>query len=499
MNIAIVGAGVSGSNLLKSLMTHPNFNADDTITVFEPRESLGSGLPYEPTDDESIMLNTSPDILSVDAENDLDFTEWLEENYDDPTNFEELVSRPRYGKYLIERFNPFYTHEQVQHTQSRVVDIEVLDAETTEKARNLQDNNFVYRVKTEDGWQDKIFDAVFFSVGHPEYNDFYDLKGTENYIHNPYPMKNKLADFENNQKIAVIGSGATGVDLMRFFTTNYELDQPLTFYDVKDPFHCVAIPYEKDDITYSLTQEWVEEQKQMHHGFIPLEVILNTIKKDLKAENADPMTVYNRYSAGTLEVFRQAFDSKDQELAAVQLYASKSVGNLPHLYNALSGEDQQLYMKDYHQIVLFFKAKVPYKSYQWLFELIDAGKVETVANLKVVNHLEDGRFEFVTEDSKSEADIVVNATGFMNNIEMLSKHSELIKNLFNRRLIMPHVNGKFILVDWPQCRVMNQHYGRMDNLFFLGLLIGGTQHENNDAGQTIQQARIVARQFMDKR
>ena len=64
---------------------------------------------------------------------------------------------------------------------------------------------------------------------------------------------------------------------------------------------------------------------------------------------------------------------------------------------------------------------------------------------------------------------------------------------------MPHVNCKFILVDWPQCRVMNQHYGRMDNLFFLGLLIGGTQHENNDAGQTILQARIVAKQFMDNR
>ena len=75
MDIAIVGAGISGSNVLKSLITHPNFQADDLIDVYEPRQSLGSGLPYEPTDDESIMLNTSSDVLSVDENNELDFTE----------------------------------------------------------------------------------------------------------------------------------------------------------------------------------------------------------------------------------------------------------------------------------------------------------------------------------------------------------------------------------------------------------------------------------------
>ena len=152
----------------------------------------------------------------------------------------------------MERFSPFYTHEQVRHVQNTVVDVEVLDASTKEPADDTQDGNFVYRIKTEDGWQDGVYDAVFFSVGHPEYNDFYDLKGTENYIHNPYPMKEKLANFDNNQKISVVGSGATGVDLMRFFTSNYELEQSLTFYDLKEPFYCVAIPYEKDDFTYQI-------------------------------------------------------------------------------------------------------------------------------------------------------------------------------------------------------------------------------------------------------
>ena len=37
----------------------------------------------------------------------------------------------------------------------------------------------------------------------------------------------------------------------------------------------------------------------------------------------------------------------------------------------------------------------------------------------------------------------------------------------------------------------------MENLIFLGLLIGGTQHENNDASLTIEQGTYSATAFMD--
>lgn len=499
MKIAIVGAGLSGSNVLKGLITHPNFDAGDEIDVFEYREVLGAGLPYHPTDDESIMLNTAPDVMSVDLDNPNDFEEWLDANYEEPYNFEQLVSRPKYGKYLLERFAPFYNHKQVHHIQSTVEDLLVLDAETQEPASETSSGQYVYRVKTNAGWEDTIYDAVFFSVGHPAYNDFYDLKDEKNFIHNPYPMNEKLIEFENSDKVAVIGTGATGIDLMRFFFTNYNLEKPLAFYDVKEPFFCVNIPFEKEEATYSLTKEWVDREKEKHGGFIPLAFMLDTVKADLANEDADTMAVYNRYKARTLEVYRHAFETKDQELAAVQKYASQMVGNLPHLYNALNGEDRDTYMKDYHEIMTFFKAKVPYNSYKWLFDLVDAGKLEAYSGLEDVDVLEGGRFKVTTDVQSDEVDILVNATGFNSNLARLAKDSTLIHNLYNQRIILPHVEGKFVLVDWPHCRVMNQRFGVMDNLFFLGLLIGGTQHENNDGGQTIEQANFTAKTFMDQR
>ena len=75
-------------------------------------------------------------------------------------------------------------------------------------------------------------------------------------------------------------------------------------------------------------------------------------------------------------------------------------------------------------------------------------------------------------------------------------HYNIIKS-FDKEIILPHRNGNFILVDWPETRVMNQRYGLMENLFFFGLLIGGTQHENNDASLTIEQGTYSATVFMD--
>ena len=94
MKIAVVGAGVSGAGVVRALLTHSNFTSADQIDVFEPRDTLGPGLPYNPHEDEAVRLNLAPEMLSVVKENPNDFVEWLEENMDEPTNFENLVSRP---------------------------------------------------------------------------------------------------------------------------------------------------------------------------------------------------------------------------------------------------------------------------------------------------------------------------------------------------------------------------------------------------------------------
>lgn len=497
MKIAIIGAGISGASVLKSIVDHPKLNKHDQIHLFEPREKIGVGLPYSP-DDESVMLNISPDSLSVVDKKPLDFSHWLEENYEDPTNFEGLVSRPQYGKYLEERFKAYANHDQVSHFKVIVEDLEILSADTKEVIYESKDGNYLYRLKTTDGWLNDLYDVVFITIGHPDYADYYDLKGINNYIANPYPMQEKLSEFTDNDKIGIIGSGATGIDLMRFFSTNYDLKHPLTFYVQDQGFYFADIPYEKDNFPFSFSMDWIVKEKERNHGIIPFDLILSTLILDIQADGVDLEKVYLEYKKGDLATIRKAVESKDQRLALIQAYHSKLIPFLPHLYNSLSGQDKEFYLKNYHHKLLFFKSRVPYKTFKWLFELLDAGKLRVVYGLTEILPQKDGRFTAVA-DTTEEVDYFVNATGFESHLTEAGKSLKIIHNLFYKNIILSHFNGQFVLVDWPQAQIINQKFGLMDNLFFYGLLMGGTQHENNDAQLTHQLASRSASYFMDQR
>lgn len=195
---------------------------------------------------------------------------------------------------------------------------------------------------------------------------------------------------------------------------------------------------------------------------------------------------------------RTAVESKDQNLALIHAYTSQLVALIPHLYNSLSGQDRAFYRANYYGPLKFFKSRVPYKTFIWLFDLMDQGKVSVVRGLTEILPREQGGFD-VNAETKETADILVNATGFESRLSEAGRSLPLIKNLYRQNIILPHLDGRFVLVDWPQAQVLNQKFGLMDTLFFFGLLMGGTQHENNDAQLTHQLAARAAAWFMDQR
>ena len=99
MKIAIIGCGVTGSNILRHILDHKNFRSEDKIYIFEKRDLLGPGVPYE-KDTPVKMLNVGPRLMSMDRENDDDLKEWLDKNVENPINFEGLISREDYALYI---------------------------------------------------------------------------------------------------------------------------------------------------------------------------------------------------------------------------------------------------------------------------------------------------------------------------------------------------------------------------------------------------------------
>ena len=485
MKIAIIGTGLSGSSVLRTILTHPNFKQTDEIIVFEPLENLGPGFPYAP-DDETIMINSPTKHLSVDLNNSNHFNDWLEKHFGDYENKEGLVSRQRYGQYLAEHFAESYAHPQVMHIRDVVTDMEVLSESDQ------------YRLKTSQDWLEDKFDSVFFAVGHQPYNDYYDLIGTKNYIHNPYPASKYLSQFKSEQKIGIIGSGTTSIDMMRYFTEHYDLKHPLTYYEREHAFYFPRIPYDKEDFKFTLTKEWVEAELASRNGYIPFEHILETLRSDIASEGVNLEDVYNAYKKNDFEIKCRIVEENNQDMAMVQAYISRLGHVLPELYNALSEGDRDYYLKNYFSKLLFFRSMVPNKSFRRLAALYEAGDLRIVFVLSDITVQADGSF-LISANEDETADVLVNATGFASKLDKAAEQDNLIKNLYEKELILPAKNGQFIQVDWPESRLMTKPYGLLDQVYWLGSYIRGAQHENNDAKLIIQHGIDTAQRMMNKR
>lgn len=496
MKIAIIGCGVDGSNVLRSLIDHPNLDKEDEIHVFEPRDLLGAGLPYEP-DYETKMLNIGPEEMSVEPDKDLDFVDWLDENKEEPRNHEGIVNRVYFGEYINDRFQAYYDHDQVRIHKTAVEDVRVLEDEDHDPTTS-PGHIFQYKIMMEGTWLNDTFDAVFFTIGHPEYNDFYDLMGKENYIQNPYPMKDKLSSLQKDQKVGAIGSGATGIDLFRHLTSHFEFDTPPTIYIRNQPFRIVYIPLDEEnkDFTFSFDQKWIDEQRAENEGYVPLDNVIAQIRSDLEVHKVSLEDVYNRYQAKTRQVQEHALETNDQELALVEKYIDRFVPYWADILRYMTGLDQDRYIEDYDGKLSFFRGFVPTNTIRWILDETKKGKFRIVSGLTEIEENKDGGFT-LTADNTEEVDVLINATGFDQNIDHAVKTTPLIRNLYDGGIIRKDVGDKWVLVDWPQCRLMNKRYGIMDNAFMLGVWIGGTHHQNNDARPNMKQARYVANWYMD--
>lgn len=483
MRIAVVGAGVAGSSVVKTILTHPNFSDRDDIEVFEPRRELGTGFPYAP-DDEIAMLNNSPKDLSVDANRPDDFIEWLERNGIEE-NAEGLIPRPAYGRYLQEHFAASFDHPQVSHIQEEVHDMEVLGSST-------------YRLKTAEGWAENIYDAVFFAVGHPPYRDDYRLVGAKNYIQNPYPIKEKLTHFEKNQKIGVIGSGTTSIDLMRYFAQKEELQNPLTFYVRKNAFYFPRVPLEDTDIAFTFSKAWIAEQKEKNLGFIPFDQMLQTFRSDLATHGVDAGKVYMAYKEDDFETKCHALENNDQALALVQAYVGRLGHFLPELFQSLSPEDRDHYLEAYYGKLLFFRSLVPTKSFLRLIELYQKGNIRVVNGLDEIRPQPDGTF-IVQAALTETVDVIINATGFETNLLRVAERNKLVHHLYHKQLITADRNQQHIRVEWPSCQIITATEETLENVFWLGFLIRGAHHENNDAKVISLQASETANLMMNKK
>ena len=486
MKIGIIGLGASGSNILKNIIDHENFNDKNDkfeIHVFETRQP-SKGLPYE-HDSQSKMLNIRAKKMSANPEDKDHLIRWLKENNIE-LGEEEVPSRNIYGDYLNDFFSQYLNHKQVTLHKAKVIDLSL----------ELQEEKEIYHIKTEESKEYRDFDAVFMCLGHPSYNDFYKLKGVEGYIHTPYRLVEKLDHLDPNLEFGIIGSGASGIDLFRYFMKDKDLSKPLKIFVRSTAFKLAKIEYKGEEISPSITEDWIEDHLDKNN-FLPIKDLLKTIKSDFENKQINFFDIYEKYKSESFDIQRDLLKSQDQDFAYIVEYFEILTPLYPYIFGNLSGKDQQIFMDKYDEKLELFRTLTPPKTIEWILEVIDKSKLEVIYDLQEVIKKEDG-FEVVCKERSYKTDIIVNATGFDFKLENSFEQNHLLERLVKKDIIQSNEDGRYIDVIWPSCKINSPKYGELENLYALGMWIGGDHYRPNDMRSVLAVTGKVARGFMSK-
>ena len=483
LKIAIVGVGLAGSNILRTILDSCYFDSAIKIHLFEPRDQLGVGKAFE-EDSRVKRLNIPHQEISLDPDNPDDFAEWLAENRECPLNFEGLASRVDCGHYIQDRMGPYYHHPQVTWFQEEV----------TRLFYDPQDQ--VYQLASED--QDYgSYEVVFLCIGHPDYQDYYQLRPLDHYIQDPYPLELKLSSIPRDHRVGILGTGPTGIDIYRYLAQERTLQTPPVFLNNEVFLKLSGIPYQGPKLVFSMTWQWLQGQQALDpQGFIPLDKILDLIQADFDKNHLDAWSIYDRAKELAFEDQLALIEANDQEVAAVIQYFEEMVPFYPYLYQSLRNSDRQRYVSDYEPFLDLFRTFTPAQTNRWLIEGLAAGRAGLVDEIQAIDPVDQG---FIVKGVDQEkVDTIVNATGFnFDLMDNLATHP-LLKDLYEQGVIQPASQNEAILAKWPECQVMSQRYGVLDNLYIQGMWLTHTHYRNNDFRSILSVSQKVAERFMAK-
>lgn len=498
MHVAIIGLGLSGSGVLTKLIHATPTDRPLKIDIFEQPEHLGNGTPYA-ADDDILLMNSTPEDLSMDPEHPLDFVDWIKANAPEYLESHTFMPRPLFGKYLHEKITPYLDDPRVTLIPNEVTKVLPYNAKQTAVAHGQIDKPYTYKVITSDGEHHGAYNACFLGIGHPTYADYYHLQGHPHYIHNPYPVNEKLIHLDQSKKIGIIGSGLSSVDIMRFLHSYYqkEWQHPVAFYIRDLPFTVVRHPGLNHDNPFSLSKGWIKEQQNQNEGFLPLDTLISQIKTDFIAGNLNWEGLNKRYGKGTVAEIRQEVQHNDAMLAQLQGYFDRMKPLLADINLALTRFDKQRLKQTYLPKFEHFRNQLAAPAIREIIDWLNSGKIQMISGLNNIQAKADGFTLLFKDKDPIDVDILINTTGFEKNIEKASKTNPLLKQLYDDQMLTPGDNNTFIKVTWPESQLYSQRFGVQDHLYLLGYWIFSTQFGNNNAKVSFHSGEKVAEHFLN--
>jgi uncharacterized NAD(P)/FAD-binding protein YdhS len=406
ISIGVVGGGASAVCLIDALAGTQG--APGSITVFEPSPNLWRGRAYQ-VDSEIPKVNSTPDDLSVRVGDPGHFERWLENRERavedsggvDPHSGVRFTPRTVYGEYLEQT-----AYAALGELRRRGWRVDLVGAAVT-AARRTADHVLLSTRNGSAG----AFDYVVLCVGGDSPKDTYGLTGAPGFTADPYPVSHSLRGIDEQDHVAVVGSGLTAVDAVLSLAAQGHQGRisVLSRRGVLPGVRQRPIPFELHHLTPERMRSLGRRRREISLGdFAEL------VRAELRDAGADLDAVHSEVVGVDVEppvdrLRRQfaAVNSPDLGLRILQR-AVPEIG--PDVWPILREQDKVQVLRAHYRTIMSLCCPMPPSSAAVLLGLVDAGRLEFRAGLRTVDARPGGGFELITSDGTAlRSDKVVNA------------------------------------------------------------------------------------------
>ncbi|WP_239749306.1 FAD/NAD(P)-binding protein [Mammaliicoccus sp. H-M34] len=479
MKVAIIGMGTAGVSTLNQLSKHKKFK-NITVDIFDNAEDMGMGKPFQ-NDSDRLLINLPANQMSLDPQNEKDFKKWYKKNDEFDYGKAKYLPRLVFGHYMKSILNKLLQKHDNIFVHKHKVDSCYVEEIKDERGQYKIDVCYI----EDDEAVCQKYDYVFLTIGMLPYKDPYQLSGLSGYIESPYPTTRALRNVKQNDDIAIIGTGLSSVDVIRYVMENHKR-LPLVVTSRNAQFPSVRGIRHEIDLKY-INDKAIEKFKKSHKGVVPLKDVEKLFEKECEYQNINLQKMLYRFKKDN--VYNMKYDLRhEDEVGHFQSFIEEVKHHMIPLWNAMTIDDKKAFLDKYGHHFKRNANPMPQSSAKQLIDWIENGDIIVKEGLENVRkYYGKFRIKYKNVENEDSYHYVINATGPKKHLSELTEGEHFIKGLENKQIIAAHPFGGILVLPYTN-EVISPKFGTMPNLKVIGQLTTGVNFDVNGVSLLVDQS-----------
>lgn len=405
--LGIVGGGASAVCLLDALSRHEN--VPESVTVFDASPHLWRGRAYQP-DSAALRVNAPPEDMTVHAGDPHHFLRWLTtravllDTHKDHVDARAGIAFPPravYGDYLEQCARGALNRLATRGCRIRLVRETVTDL--------VRDHGLLV-ARTATGQASFPLDQVALCVGTGVPADPYGLTGAPRFVADPYPVVRQLAGIGRHDRVVVLGSGLTAVDVVLSLTAAGHTGDV-----VLASRHGVLPGVRQRPVEHELRYFTAARfRAQAARGErLALDDAVALMRTELTAAGSGLGAVLREIGTDGGEHpftrLRRRLGMVDDPDPALRILQRAVPDTGPDVWPLLREPDRERLLRDHYRTIMSLCCPMPPSSAAVLLEQADRGRLGMVRGVESIRPAASGGFEVHSSGGVVRADVVVNA------------------------------------------------------------------------------------------